>query len=227
MPLSPSESFKIPNYKSMHISLSKISRKFNYEWIFRDVNFEFETGFAYAILGSNGSGKSTLLQIISGHLHPSEGTISYSADNKTIEAENFFRHVSFSGPYLELIEEFTLEEMLTFHHRFRKFRNKLDINAVIDITGLSRNRNKPIKYFSSGMKQRVRLAIAILSESEVVLLDEPAANLDRKAIEWYRNLIAEHRSNRIIIVCSNSQSEEHDFCSQSIVIDDFKNKNKS
>jgi ABC-type multidrug transport system ATPase subunit len=206
----------------MHITLDKISRKFNYEWIFRNVDFEFEKGNAYAILGSNGSGKSTLLQIISGHLHPSEGTVTYSKNNKVIPVEDFFRHVTFSGPYLELIEEFTLEEMLTFHFRFRKFRDNMDVNAVIEITGLARNRNKPIKYFSSGMKQRVRLATALLSVSDVVLLDEPAANLDRKAIEWYRNLITAHSADRIIIVCSNSQSDEHDFCSQSIVIDDYK-----
>ena len=206
----------------MHISLSKISRKFNYEWIFRDVDFEFEQNNAYAILGSNGSGKSTLLQIISGHLHPSAGSITYSHNHIEIPVEDFFRHVTYSGPYLELIEEFTLEEMLTFHSRFRKFRRQLDVNAVMEITGLIRNRNKPIKYFSSGMKQRVRLAIALLTESEVVLLDEPAANLDRKAVEWYRNLVFENRSDRIIIVCSNSQADEYDFCTQSIVIDDYK-----
>ena len=208
----------------MHITLNKISRKFNYEWIFRDVDYEFEQGNAYAILGSNGSGKSTLLQIISGHLHPSSGAISYSHNGKEIAIEEFFRHVTFSGPYLELIEEFTLEEMLTFHSRFRKFRNKLDVIGVMDATGLTRNRNKPIKYFSSGMKQRVRLALALLTESEVVLLDEPAANLDRKAIEWYRNLIDTNKDERIIIVCSNSQSDEHDFCTQSIVIDEYKKK---
>lgn len=211
----------------MHISLSKISRKFNYEWIFRDVDFEFEQNNAYAILGSNGSGKSTLLQIISGHLHPSAGTITYSHNHTEIPVDDFFRHVTYSGPYLELIEEFTLEEMLTFHSRFRKFCRQLDVNAVMEITGLIRNRNKPIKYFSSGMKQRVRLAIALLTESEVVLLDEPAANLDRKAIEWYRNLVFENRADRIIIVCSNSQADEYDFCSQSIVIDDYKKNGRS
>lgn len=211
----------------MQITLSKIGRKFNYEWIFREVDFEFNQDNAYAILGSNGSGKSTLLQIISGHLHPSEGTISYKHENKNIAVEDFFRHVTFSGPYLELIEEFTLEEMLTFHSHFRTFRNNMDVNAVIDATGLARNRNKPIKYFSSGMKQRVRLALALLTESDVVLLDEPAANLDRKAIEWYRTLVANNHTDRILIVCSNSQSEEHDFCTQSIVIDDYKKKVKS
>jgi ABC-type multidrug transport system ATPase subunit len=211
----------------MHIKLTKISRKFNYEWIFKDVDFDFEQGNAYAILGSNGSGKSTLLQIISGHLHPSAGTVSYSQNNKQIPVEDFFRHVTVSGPYLELIEEFTLEEMITFHSHFRKFRNNMDVLAVMEATGLIRNRNKPIKYFSSGMKQRVRLALALLTESEVVLLDEPAANLDRKAIEWYRKLVAENSKDRILIVCSNSQSDEYDFCTRSIVIDDYKKSTSS
>jgi len=210
----------------MKIVLNKVGRKFNYEWIFRDVDFEFESGHAYAILGSNGSGKSTLLQIISGHLHPSAGTLHYSDGGKEIAIEDFFRFITFSGPYLELIEEFTLEEMLTFHSKFRKFRNGLDVKGVMEAMELLRNKNKPIKYFSSGMKQRVRLAIALLTESAVVLLDEPAANLDRKAIEWYRLLISSNSENRIIIVCSNSQSDEHDFCSQSIVIDDYKKGNK-
>ena len=160
-------------------------------------------------------------------MHASSGTITYKNKGKEIAIEDFFRHVTFSGPYLELIEEFTLEEMLTFHSHFRKFRNGLDVKGVMDATGLLRNRNKPIKYFSSGMKQRVRLALALLTESEVVLLDEPAANLDRKAIEWYRNLIALNSDNRIIIVCSNSQSDEHDFCKQSLVIDDYKKTTKT
>jgi len=206
----------------MRISLNKISRKYNYEWIFRDIDHEFVTGTQYAILGSNGSGKSTLLQIISGHLHPSSGTISYRKGENIIPVEEFFRYVTFSGPYLELIEEFTLEEMISFHSHFRKFRGNLDINGVIESTMLTRNRNKPIKYFSSGMKQRVRLALALLTDSDVVLLDEPAANLDRKGIEWYRSLIANHSNDRIIIVCSNSQKDEYEFCSQSIVIDDYK-----
>lgn len=210
----------------MQITLSKISRKFNFEWIFRNVNFEFTENNAYAILGSNGSGKSTLLQIISGHLHPSEGTIAYTHNGQSIPIDNFFRHVTYSGPYLELIEEFSLEEMITFHSHLRSFCNNLSVNEVIEATGLARNRNKPIKYFSSGMKQRVRLSLALLTNSEVVLLDEPAANLDRKAIEWYREMVANNRKNRIVIVCSNSQSDEHDFCSQNIVIDDYKKTGK-
>lgn len=100
----------------------------------------------------------------------------------------------------------------------------MNVEKVIEATGLIRNRNKPIKYYSSGMKQRVRLTLALLTESEVVLLDEPAANLDRKAIDWFREMVKNNSAGRIIIVCSNSQSDEHDFCSESIVIDDYKQK---
>jgi ABC-type multidrug transport system ATPase subunit len=206
----------------MKIILENISRKFNYEWIFRDVNFQFESGEAYAILGSNGSGKSTLLQIISGHLHPSSGSISYHFQDKILQAEQIFRHVSYSGPYLEILEEFTLDEMIRFHHKFKPFLNGMSEEELIQITQLTRNRKKPIKYYSSGMKQRVKLALALLSDTKIVLLDEPASNLDHQGIEWYRNLVAQYRDDRVVIICSNSQAPEYDFCKESLSIDSYK-----
>ncbi len=208
----------------MNITLDKISRRYNSEWIFRNVSHSFTSGNAYAILGSNGSGKSTLLQIISGHLHPSSGTISYKIDGTELPVEDIYRYVSISGPYMELIEEFTLEEMVAFHLKFRKFRNNTDAKQFIEITRLGRSRNKALKYYSSGMKQRVKLALAILSDVPLVLLDEPASNLDAAGIDWYRELVAGHSANRIFIICSNSQPAEHDFCRESILINDYKGK---
>ncbi len=208
----------------MDITLDKISRRYNSEWIFRNVSYSFTSGNAYAILGSNGSGKSTLLQIISGHLHPSSGTVNYNVDGSNVPVEEIFRYVSISGPYMELIEEFTLEEMVAFHLKFRKFRDNLDAKQFINITGLGRSRNKALKYYSSGMKQRVKLALAILSDVPLVLLDEPASNLDAAGIAWYRDLVTGHASDRIFIICSNSQPAEHDFCRESILINDYKGK---
>lgn len=207
--------------------LENIGRKYNREWIFRNVNFSFLPGNAYAILGSNGSGKSTLLQIISGHLQPTNGKITFEQNGVKIPDELVFRQVSITGPYVELIEEFTLAEMVDFHLKFRKFRGQIDENQFISLTQLGRNRHKPLKYFSSGMKQRVKLALTILSDVPVVLLDEPASNLDAAGIEWYRSLVADHLTDRIIIICSNSQPAEHDFCRESILINDFKMKDVS
>jgi len=208
----------------MKIILKQISRKYNFEWIFRGIDHQFSSGEACAILGSNGSGKSTLLQIISGHLHPTSGKITYHIGNKSYAADQFFRYVSYSGPYLELLEEFTMDEMVRFHYHFRKFRNRMNVESVIQASTLSHSRNKPIRYFSSGMKQRVKLTLAILSDTPVVLLDEPASNLDKQGVEWYRSLIHEHREERIIVVCSNAQPQEYDFCSHSIDIESYKNK---
>jgi len=206
----------------MRINLEKISKKFNYEWIFREVNYTFESGNAYVILGANGSGKSTLMQIVAGNLLPTSGKINFTDGAGEISQELLYRHVSISAPYLELIEEFTLAEILEFHRKFKPFRDKLNDSQIIEITGLSRVQNKPIRYFSSGMKQRVKLALAILSDTKIVLLDEPASNLDKQGVEWYQQLVGSNSSERIFIVCSNSQSHEYSFCNNEIQIGDYK-----
>jgi ABC-type multidrug transport system ATPase subunit len=206
----------------MLISLRKISKKFNYEWIFRDVEYTFEAGNSYVILGSNGSGKSTLMQIVAGNLLPTSGKINYSDGTKEISPDTIYRFTSISAPYLELIEEFTMDEILEFHRKFKPFRNNLENKQIIEMSGLSRVKNKPIRYFSSGMKQRVKLTLAILSDTKIVLLDEPASNLDKQAVDWYQQLVGSNSENRIFIVCSNSQVHEYSFCRHEIQIGNYK-----
>jgi len=206
----------------MRITLEKISKKFNYEWIFRQVDYTFESGNAYVFLGANGSGKSTLMQIVAGNLLPTSGNVNFVEGKNEISQDLIYRHVSISAPYLELIEEFTLAEILEFHRKFKPFRDSLDDKQIIEITGLSRVKNKPIRYFSSGMKQRVKLTLAILSDTRAVLLDEPASNLDKQGVEWYQQLVGSYSDDRIFIVCSNSQSHEYSFCRNELQIGDFK-----
>ncbi len=205
----------------MKINLEHIGRRFNREWIFKDVNYIFESGISYAILGANGAGKSTLLQIISGSLTSSEGIITYSKDNILLNPENVFKHLSMAAPYLELIEEFTLRELIDFHFRFKKYLPGLDRDLLVDLTGLKRSENKAIKNFSSGMKQRVKLALAFCSDTEIILLDEPVSNLDQQGVEWYLSLIEKYASGRILIICSN-QIQEYSFCKMQLNIADYK-----
>ncbi len=209
----------------MHIHLKDIGKRYNQEWIFRKVNFDFSSNNAYAILGANGSGKSTLLQLITGSMISSEGTITYTSETFTIEAEKIFRSVSIASPYLELIEEFTLNEMLTFHSKFKPFINNLSCTDIISLMCLEKSKNKELKYFSSGMKQRVRLALAILSDTAILLLDEPISNLDKAGIDWYAQLINSYTNNRITIVCSNQQIHEYAFCKEQLNIEDYKFNN--
>lgn len=206
---------------SMEISLKNIGRRFNREWIFRGVNYSFKTNDSYAILGRNGSGKSTLLQLIAGNLSPSEGSVDYFTNDKAFEAEKIYESLSLAAPYLELIEEFTLSEMIDFHFKFKPYIGGLNKEQLIDILELNNSKNKPIKYFSSGMKQRTKLALAICSDTSLLLLDEPASNLDTEAIMWYHELIKNYSSNRTVIVCSN-QDYEYFFCNNQIQVSDYK-----
>jgi ABC-type multidrug transport system ATPase subunit len=206
----------------MLIRLNKSGKKFGREWIFRNVDHVFEPGSCTAILGANGSGKSTLLQVISGYVIPSEGTIEYIENNVALPQHDVHRHFSFASPYQELMEEFTLRESVEFQNRFRKWKNNLSNEDVISRSGLAHAADKQIRHYSSGMKQRARLIMAILAESETLLLDEPTSNLDKSAQKWYGDLITEFRGNQTVIVCSNQITEEYFFCTETLEISRFK-----
>lgn len=204
------------------ITLDNLGKQFNSDWIFASLSCEISPRSTTAILGSNGSGKSTLLQVISSSISPTLGTISYSNEDKVIPPDQAFRLMSISAPYIELIEEFTLSEMIGFHRRLKPLVNNLSVEEVSKICRLERNLNKHIKVFSSGMKQRVKLALAILSETPVLLLDEPTSNLDQAGIDWYIELVNSHINNRVVVVSSNSISHEYNFCKQIINLEDYK-----
>lgn len=205
----------------MDIILENVGRRFNQEWIFRKINCHFIQGESYAILGPNGSGKSTLLQILSGSLSVSEGKINYLSNSKPVDIESVFGYLSIATPYLELIEEFTLSELITFHFRFKNILEGWDVQRMVDFLGLVRSKNKEIRYFSSGMKQRVKLLLACCTNSPVLLLDEPTTNLDREGVDWYLHLIEKFSQNRLLVVCSN-QPEEYTFCNNHLLIDSYK-----
>jgi ABC-type multidrug transport system ATPase subunit len=207
----------------MNIKLNNIGKRYNYDWIFRDVNYEFTSDNNYVILGANGSGKSTLLQVIAGNLIASEGTIEYKENPSTIiQEDQVFKHLSFASPYLELFEEFTLIESIEFQAQFKPFYEGLKTKEIIELTQLEKAKDKQLKHYSSGMKQRVKLALAILCNTPLLLLDEPTSNLDKKSIDWYVDLVAQFSNDRLIIVCSNEQTHEYPFCNKQLSIEDYK-----
>ncbi|MBL0329857.1 MAG: ATP-binding cassette domain-containing protein [Bacteroidetes bacterium] len=206
----------------MQINLNNIGKRYNFEWIFRKINFEFTGENNYVILGSNGSGKSTLLQVIAGNLMHSEGDLKFQVSTTNIEIEQAYTYLSYCAPYLDLFEEFTLRESIAFQEKFKPFQQGLDVKKIIELTELEKSKDKQLKYYSSGMKQRVRLALAVLADTPLLLLDEPTSNLDKKAIDWYQKLVTDYSKNRLIIVASNQQEYEYPFCNKQLTIEDYK-----
>ncbi|MES2731096.1 MAG: ATP-binding cassette domain-containing protein [Bacteroidota bacterium] len=195
----------------MKIEVKDLGRKFNRQWVFRHLDFRLEAGNSYTFIGPNGSGKSTLLQIIAGIMPGTEGNIAYHYQGKQLEAEHFFRHLVMAAPYLELIEELTLAELIHFHSRFKRFTTDLSAKDCAERMGLSASLHKPVKYFSSGMKQRLKLGLAFFSDTPVLMLDEPTSNLDAQGVAWYLSQVQECSRNRLLIICSN-QPQEYAFC---------------
>jgi ABC-type multidrug transport system ATPase subunit len=205
----------------MKISLTDAGKRFNRDWIFRHLTYEFSAGQSYAIIGPNGSGKSTLLQVLSGSMQINEGKAEWTIDNKQLASENIYNSISICAPYLEVVEEMTLIEFLNFHSGFKPFLSSITTAKIISILGLENAVNKQIRNYSSGMKQRVKLAQSIFSDVPVVLLDEPCTNLDETGVNLYKQLIEEYCKKRMVIVSSNDH-HEYDFCSNRINITDWK-----
>jgi ABC-type multidrug transport system ATPase subunit len=206
----------------MKIILNGIGKKFRTEWVFRRLNYVFETGGRYAVFGHNGTGKSTLLQTIAGIHTPSEGLINYHISHREIPVAFVFRQLSLAAPYQELIEEFTTREMLRFHFSFKPYFNGWNVDKIIQLLGAKRFGDKEIRMLSSGMKQRIKLACAILCDTSLILLDEPTTNLDQDGISWFHRLIDEYGKGRTIIVCSNHRQDEYSFCNTYLSIEDYK-----
>lgn len=205
----------------MQITLQDIGRRFNRDWIFRGIDYTFNIGESYAILGNNGSGKSTLLAVLNGSLGPSKGTINYSVEGKDLDVEQLFQYLSLAAPYLELIEEFSLDEMIDFHFKFKSYKPGINKASVIELLNLPGSSGKLIRYFSSGMKQRLKLALAFCADTPILMLDEPTSNLDAQGVEWYLNLVQQFAKDRLTIICSN-QEHEYGFCKHRLNITDYK-----
>lgn len=211
----------------MQIQLKQLSKRYQYEWIFRNIDYTFISGENYAILGHNGSGKSTLMQVLSAYLSPSKGSIHFTEAGKELPIAEVYQWISYTAPYIELIEEYTLIEMLNFHQKFKTYQNNLNPKDLLDLLQFSKSSHqKPLKYFSSGMKQRVKLALAICSETPVLLLDEPTITLDRQGVNWYQQLLEDYALGKRLLIIASNVEEDYQHCPHHIHITDYKKKKK-
>lgn len=206
----------------VRISVENLGKKFVREWIIRKATFELSAGQTYTFVGPNGSGKSTLLQLLTGMVPASEGKISYFGDqNKEVEADQWYKYLVIAAPYLEVIEEFTLRELIDFHSKFKPLKNGMSSRDFEDFIQLSHASGKTVRHFSSGMKQRVKLGLAFMSDVPIIFLDEPTTNLDAQGIAWYLDHVTENTRNQLVLLGSNVK-QEYEFCENIISVSAFK-----
>ncbi|CAN5519025.1 heme ABC exporter ATP-binding protein CcmA [soil metagenome] len=206
----------------IRINLSKVGKKYQRQWVFRGINLDLKNSDKIAVTGYNGSGKSTFLQILAAFQTPSEGAIEFYHQEKSVLPEHWYQYISCGTPYLDLPEELSLKENIEFFQSFKKIQQGLSANEIGEIAELDQFMDKQVKFFSSGMKQRVRLALAILSDTPMLLLDEPLSNLDKNGVNWYTQMIARFAMQKTIVVCSNNQPDEIAFCTLNLDINSFK-----
>lgn len=201
----------------MHCELKGISKRFGRDWVLKDVDLDISAGQRVALLGSNGSGKSTLLRIIAGQLGASRGEVIHYIEGKRIAIDTVYTHLSFVAPYIDVYRQFTFEELVEFHFSLRKFRNGKSKSAVLD--SISLPTNKPLSTFSSGMMQRVKLALALYTDSQLMLFDEPTMNLDDEGGHWFLKQLDEIPQGVTVMIASNVPDRETSTCDSSYQIE--------
>ncbi|WP_400191107.1 ATP-binding cassette domain-containing protein [Hymenobacter sp. B81] len=204
----------------MQIEALGLGKRFGRDWIFRDLTYAFAPGSATALLGPNGAGKSTLLQVLAAYTLPTAGELRFSHAGRSVRPDEVALYLALCAPYLELIEELTLQEQLQFHTRFRPLLAGRTPVQLLDILQLGTARHKLIRDFSSGMKQRVKLGLALYTDAPLLFLDEPTTNLDRAGVAWYHEHVAAATPGRTVLVSSNVE-EEYAFCGAQLRVTDF------
>ena len=206
----------------LKIRLDNVGKLFNRKWVFKNLNQELSTGDRLAILGANGSGKSTLLRMLSGNLTPSSGEVEVKNEGEVVEEDKLFNEVAMAAPYLDLINDYSLEEHIKFHFKFKPLIKGVELSQIPTLLHLEDESKKPIKQYSSGMQQRVKLGLAILSDVPILLLDEPLTNLDAEGVVWYNELLSKYAKGRLVVICSNKREEEYQFCDQELIMENYK-----
>ena len=206
----------------MNITCTDIGKKYQGQWIFSNITFDFVEKSKTAIIGFNGSGKSTLLSILSGYTTPSKGEVKHRINNRDVSKDEIFNHLSIGSPYIDVPEELSPAELIKTFSPFKPFIENMNEIEILELLRLSKEAEKPIKYFSSGMKQRLKIGLAILADVPLLLLDEPLSNLDKEGVQWFDDLMQKYISNKTVIIASNTIEEEIKFCKSIIDISNFK-----
>lgn len=199
------------------LTLDSIAKRFGRRILFRKLSCEVEGGQSIAITGANGSGKSTLLKIIAGVMTPTRGNVYLEMDGQPVAPEDRPLQTGFVSPYLNVYEGFSTRENLAFIAKARRMHGADEtIDELIEAVSLKGREHDLVKTYSSGMKQRVKFAAAMLTEPAVLILDEPTTNLDVAGINMVREMMKRQQDRGGVIVLASNNAEEAAWCDAAI-----------
>jgi heme exporter protein A len=208
--------------KLRRLAANDIGKRFGRRFVFRHVDVEFRSGELVAITGPNGSGKSTLLRILAGLLTPTEGRIETDWENGSAGSEDLTRHVGFVAPYINVYDSFSARENLTFLARLRRLPDaRSHIEQLLAEVGLSRAADQEVATYSSGMKQRLKLAMAVIHDPAVLMFDEPSSNLDSAGRDVVRRLMEMHRDRGRLVLVATNVDDEAALCDRTVNVVEF------
>ena len=187
------------------IKAENVSRRFGTATVFKNISFSAETGGPLAVTGPNGSGKSTLLQIVAGLQRADSGVVTRSINGAALPLETFSANMAYTGPLVNPYDMLTARENLEFTIKGGNARER--ISNMLEYFNLYRDRDKIVKHYSSGMKQKLKLIHALINNPAIILLDEPSSNLDSQGKDRLFTELERIKENRILIIASNEQDE--------------------
>jgi heme exporter protein A len=190
------------------LRVSGIGKHYGETLLFKDISFQLEQGDVLAVTGWNGSGKSTLLRIIAGLVRASSGQVEMFDEGEPIGKERRRGFLGMVAPAMSLYDELTGLENLQFFSRVRGLTcDRNDCLHIMDDLGITEHSAKRCREYSSGMKQRLKLAQALLHKPPLLLLDEPGSNLDSKGIGVVEKIVSKQRQSGVTVIASNEKRE--------------------
>lgn len=201
--------------KKYIIKAESLSKRFGRQRLFKDINFQVMTGSSLAVTGPNGSGKSTLVRILAGLQAPTKGKAEFICNDKVLEKYHLNAHYGFISPLINPYDELTGIENI--HFAVRGVPGEEKIKSLLEDFKLYEQRNKSVRFYSSGMKQRLKFIISVINDPPVLFLDEPGTNLDREGKKVLYSYLKGIMKEKLIIIATN-EKEEVKLCGREVRI---------
>ncbi len=203
------------------VIFNAVSHRYGGREVFTGVNASVQSGQTAVVSGSNGSGKSTLLKIAAGLLSAKSGDVDIHIDGRLCNQMERRRDIGYLSPDLSLYGELTAAENLQFFANMQGIHlTKIDLTHTLTKVGLQGRGRDLVRAYSSGMRQRLKYAYALLGNPRILLLDEPTANLDTAGVELVENIVAEHtrRADGCLTILATNEPREMNWGDQHIVL---------